>query len=254
LTIFVNNFFFNRENSFAASVLYFWAFRLFYTLASAMSIIVVGQVFKTKLSEKLKIILAAYIIIGIFQLLLNNSALLVILSLIPIIIYAWFIVSSWKTLKGAQWVIVGGIFVAMSLSLLYFILYIKFGTDFFPGSLLVTTGVMLSFPLSLLVYVAVRVKEIISEVQENAQQIVQLSEEKKEQALKQQKLLEEEVANQTKELRTSFENLKATQSQLIQSEKMASLGELTAGIAHEIQNPLNFVNNFSEVNTELIDE
>ncbi len=49
-------------------------------------------------------------------------------------------------------------------------------------------------------------------------------------------------------------SLRKTQTQLIQSEKMASLGELTAGIAHEIQNPLNFVNNFSEVNTELIDE
>jgi len=55
-------------------------------------------------------------------------------------------------------------------------------------------------------------------------------------------------------LETTLTNLRHTQSQLVQSEKMASLGELTAGIAHEIQNPLNFVNNFSEVNTELIDE
>ena len=62
------------------------------------------------------------------------------------------------------------------------------------------------------------------------------------------------LQEQKVKVESTLNELKATQSQLIQSEKMASLGELTAGIAHEIQNPLNFVNNFSEVSTELVDE
>ncbi len=63
-----------------------------------------------------------------------------------------------------------------------------------------------------------------------------------------------ELMDQKEALQASLTHLKSTQLQLVQKEKMASLGELTAGIAHEIQNPLNFVNNFSEVNSELLTE
>ena len=66
--------------------------------------------------------------------------------------------------------------------------------------------------------------------------------------------LNNEIEDQKKKLEQTLADLRSTQTQLIQSEKMASLGELTAGIAHEIQNPLNFVNNFSDVSNEMIDE
>src|SRR5262249_356632 len=62
------------------------------------------------------------------------------------------------------------------------------------------------------------------------------------------------VEARTRELAKSLEDLRATQDRLVQTQKLASLGQLTAGIAHEIKNPLNFVNNFSGISTELIDE
>ena len=83
-----------------------------------------------------------------------------------------------------------------------------------------------------------------------------LAQEQEKQALlaAQNETLEHQVAQRTGELQRSLTELRAAQAQLIQKEKMASLGELTAGIAHEIQNPLNFVNNFAEVSTELLEE
>ena len=66
--------------------------------------------------------------------------------------------------------------------------------------------------------------------------------------------LYENVEARTRELATSLEDLRTTQDRLVQTQKLASLGQLTAGIAHEIKNPLNFVNNFSAVSVELIDE
>jgi two-component system, NtrC family, sensor kinase len=63
-----------------------------------------------------------------------------------------------------------------------------------------------------------------------------------------------ELRSRTHELATSLENLRTTQDRLVQTQKLASLGQLTAGIAHEMKNPLNFVNNFSVVSSELIDE
>ena len=64
----------------------------------------------------------------------------------------------------------------------------------------------------------------------------------------------EQVQERTKELSLSLEDLRTAQDRLVQTEKLASLGQLTAGIAHEIKNPLNFVNNFSALSAELIDE
>ena len=108
--------------------------------------------------------------------------------------------------------------------------------------------------LGMLAYVAYRMREKNVDIQQNATELIKVEAEKSALIASQNEKLELKVKERTSELNQSLEDLKATQSQLIQSEKMASLGELTAGIAHEIQNPLNFVNNFSEVSTELIDE
>ncbi len=98
-------------------------------------------------------------------------------------------------------------------------------------------------------------RQKISEQEKEKELILLEQEQEKIRLIENQKVdLENQVTARTAELKQSLENLKSTQAQLIQSEKMASLGEMTAGIAHEIQNPLNFVNNFAEVNNEITGE
>ena len=92
------------------------------------------------------------------------------------------------------------------------------------------------------------------QVNELSEKSLEQEQEKQQLLASQNETLEKQVGERTSALTKSLSELQSTQSQLIQSEKMASLGELTAGIAHEIQNPLNFVNNFSEVNKEMIAE
>jgi two-component system NtrC family sensor kinase len=99
-----------------------------------------------------------------------------------------------------------------------------------------------------------KVRTLKADREKSERENFQLLREREQMVRKQNETLEKLVGERTAALSESLKELKETQSQLVQREKMASLGELTAGIAHEIQNPLNFVSNFSEVNAELIEE
>jgi signal transduction histidine kinase len=186
--------------------------------------------------------------------------------LTPLIIARVAIINVRKRKKGA-WLLAGGAICC----LLLFIFFTA--TRLLKPDLLLLTNLFyvfsgLSIPVATSVYLGLdfgfisnSLMQKLKEVNELSQKNIEQEREKQQILSAQNELLEQqvvartaEVVHQKEELQSTLSDLKSTQSQLIQSEKMASLGELTAGIAHEIQNPLNFVNNFSDVNKELLME
>ena len=158
-----------------------------------------------------------------------NPVIAIVFPSIIIYFSARVLILAWRNKQKDVW-IVAVAFLCLIFSAITNVFYSRFTKDFSFEILSVLNYLVYgSVPLGLTAFMASRFRDLYTH-------------------------LELKVAERTKELNQSLENLRRAQKQLIHSEKMASLGQLTAGIAHEIQNPLNFVNNFSEVNTELIDE
>ena len=171
-------------------------------------------------------------------------------------------VATRKKQRGARIILVGsiGYWVFLFLFYLFAWRYIPAGPNWIWGHIAINLG-FISIPVAVSIYLALEssfasqsLAEKLKEVELLSQRTLIQEKEKQELLATQNETLERQVTERTAELQQSLETLRSTQTQLVQREKMASLGELTAGIAHEIQNPLNFVNNFAEVSSEMIDE
>ncbi|MEQ9309192.1 MAG: ATP-binding protein [Balneolaceae bacterium] len=233
--------------------------RFFFTISlqpmsTIFGLLILEWILTNSISRFLKILVIIMLITNLVAHLFSISLPFGIAFTIMLGYYGRLIYKYKKVISGAQWAIVAAMVFSVLTASIYITIH-KYSLDLFNEyDNLFTSMLLLGAPLFLLAYVSVRFRETLDTVTQEANKVLKVTEEKKELLLNQNLLLEQQVNERTQELKKSLEELKAAQEQLIQQEKLASLGQLTAGIAHEIKNPLNFVNNFSELSLELIDE
>lgn len=200
------------------------------------------------------LILILFPIASVIAHLFNISFPYGFINTVMVAYFSYLVYSSWRSLTAAHWAVIAGMIIPILAASVFVFLH-KYYLDLYDEvEKEIFLVIILGAPVSLLVYISIRYKEILEETRDEARKVLQISEEKKQLLATQNEVLEKQVTERTAELEHSLATLKATQEQLVQQEKLASLGQLTAGIAHEIKNPLNFVNNFSSVSVELVDE
>ncbi len=242
------------ELSYEAEKLRFLVTITLQPFATVFGLLILEWLLKKEIPVFTWILLALILITNLLAHLFSISIPFGIVFNIMLGYYVYLIYTHKDVISGAQWAVVGAMIVPVIAASIYIIIHKQSLDLYYEYDKPLTSLLILGAPLFLLTYISIRFRETLNTVTEEANKVVKITEEKRELLQNQNTLLEKQVDDRTKELKQSLEELKATQDQLVQQEKLASLGQLTAGIAHEIKNPLNFVNNFSDLNMELFDE
>jgi two-component system, NtrC family, sensor kinase len=209
-------------------------FNILFIAVLSMFPFTINSMFKQKPQIIHKILIWLFPIIALTNFIISDPFLSLIIATVFILVIIFFttqaLIQAMRNKQKGVWIISAAVF-GLILSAIVWTFYMAFSNNNRGSDVnaVLTYFIYGSVPVGLTAFMASRFRDLYTG-------------------------LEQRVRERTRDLQQSLEELRSTQSQLIHSEKLASLGALTAGIAHEIQNPLNFVNNFSEVNKELISD